>query len=643
MEASRIRQRTMFSVGGLVVAAVLFVAAIVLANTLFTSARLDLTQQKLFTLSPASRAVVTKIDEPITIRFYFSERLGREIPAIGLYAARVRDLLQEYASRYNGKLKLEVYNPEPFSEAEDRAVASGLQGVPVDQGGEIVYFGLVANNSTDQREVIPFFEQAREALLEYDLTRIISTLATTEKPTIGVVSSLPLGGSPYMRQAGGPDDSWISFNQLKQSYAVETISTMAETIPEKIRLLVLVHPKNLSDRLLYAIDQFVLGGGELLVFLDPHSEADAATPRPGMPPGGGDYSSNLEKLLGAWGIEMPADKVAGDMTAARRVQAPMEAGGTRVAAVDYPLWLSLTAANLNQNDPIVSQLGQVNMASPGFLRRKDDASVTMEPLIVANQRGAGTVDASQLQGQVNPVRVLSAFRPAGEQLVLAARLHGKAKSAFAEGAPKQEGAADAAKPAAAHIAEATDPINVIVVADADVLADGMWVRVQDFFGQRIAMPYAHNGAFLLNAVENLSGSNELIALRSRGVYQRPFTEVQQLQRDAEQRFRAKEQELMAALKQTEQQLAQVQGKEPGAEGAVVLTTEQKDAIEAFRQDAVRIRRDLRDVQHALRQDVENLSNWIEAINIGLVPLLVTIVAVVVAMVRRGYRQRPRTA
>ena len=652
MESSRARQRTLFSTFALVVAAILFVAVVVVANASLRSARVDLTQQKLFTLSPASRNVLQKIDEPITVRFYFSERLGREIPSIGLYAARVRDLLEEYASRSKGKLRLEISSPEPFSEAEDRAVAAGLQGVPVDQGGELVYFGLVATNSTDDREVIPFFEQSRESLLEYDITRIISTLATTEKPTVGVLSSLPLGGSPYARQAGGPDDSWMSYNQLKQSYQVETISGMADAIPEKIKLLILVHPKNLSDKMLYAVDQYVLRGGALLVFVDPHSEIDAATPRPGMPPGmGGDSGSNLAKLFAAWGIEMPADQVAGDLNAARRVQAPAEAGGSRVVAVDYPLWVTMTQQNLNQSDPVVSQLAQINMASPGFLRRKEDAAVTMEPLISTSARGSGTVPATELQGQVNPVKVVGAFRPTDEPLVLAARLQGKVKSAFPEGAPKAEDApkaegapaADPAKPEpAAHISEASQSINVMVVADVDILADAMWVRVQDFFGQRIAMPFAHNGPFFLNAVENLSGSSDLIALRSRGVYQRPFTEVQEIQRAAERRFRAKEQELMASLKDTEQKLAKVQGKD-SAEGNIVLTTEQKDAIEQFRQDTVRIRRELRDVQHALRQDVENLSNWIKAINIGLIPILVAIIAVAVAIMRRSYRQRPRAA
>lgn len=658
MDASRIRQRRIYSGLSLVLIAVLFAAVLIVSNTFLKTARVDLTEEKLFTLSEGSLSVLNQLDEPITLRFYFSERLGREIPSVGLYAQRVRDLLEEYANRSNGKVRLEVYDPEPFSEAEDRAVAYGLQGVPVDQGGELVYFGLAATNSVDEREVIPFFDQSRENLLEYDLTRIIHDLATLEKPVVGLITSLPMAGTPYARRAG-TDDSWIVYNQLRQSFEVETISASGDSIPESVKLLVLVHPKNLADSMLYAIDQFVMRGGQLLVFIDPHSEADAAMPQPGMPLGMGDYGSNLEKLLGAWGVEMPADKVAGDLTAARRVQVPTEGqDGTRVAAVDYPLWLALTRDHFDQDDPVVSQLGQVNLASPGFLRKKEGATIEMNPLLVTSDRGAGTVDAALVQGTANPVKALTSFKNTGEPLVLAARLHGTVQSAFPDGPPKadDEGGGetqdrqDAATPADTpteaagpeHLAESTAPVNMIVVADVDMLADGLWVRVQDFFGQRIAMPYAHNGAFLINAVENLTGSNELIGLRSRGVYQRPFTKVQAIQREAEQRFRAKEQELLAALRSTEQKLAELQGPSEGAEG-VVLTDEQREAIENFRAETVRIRRELRDVQHALRQDVENLSNWIEAINIGLIPLLVAVVAVVLAMIRRGYRRRPRAA
>ncbi|MET4699485.1 ABC-type uncharacterized transport system involved in gliding motility auxiliary subunit [Constrictibacter sp. MBR-5] len=651
MDTARTRQRTLFSGLGLAILAVLFVAAVILSNTLLRSTRIDLTDDKLYTLSEGTRSVLQKIDEPITLRFYFSDRLAREIPAIGIYAQRVRDLLEEYAAVSDGKVRLEVYDPEPFSPAEDRAVGFGLQGVPVDQSGELVYFGLAGTNAVDEREVLPFFDQSRESLLEYDLTKVVYNLATLEKPKIGLISGLPIAGTPYAARAG-QDDSWVIYGQLRQFFDVQMLSANVSEIPSDIKLLVLVHPKINAEATLYAIDQFVLGGGEVLAFVDPFSEAEATTPQPGgQPPS--DTSSNLPKLFKAWGIEMPADTIVGDLAAARRVQVPTKNAQTRVAAIDYPFWLSLGKRNFAEESPVVAQLETMNIASPGHIVKLPETTVAVEPLVTTS-RQSGTVATSVMQGPgpMDPLRITNAFKPTGEEYVLAARLHGKLKTAFPDGPPKPaategqtedekktaEAAAAAAK--AKQLTESADETNVVVVADADMLADGLWVRVQDFFGQRVAMPVANNGAFFINAVDNLSGSSDLIGLRSRGVAQRPFTEVQALQRQAEQRFRAKEQELTAKLQATEEQLRKIQGRNGAGEAGSVLTDEQRKAIDDFREEAVRIRRELRDVQHALRRDVESLTNWIQAVNIVGMPLLVAFAAIGVGFARRRYRRGP---
>ncbi|MFN4088013.1 MAG: GldG family protein [Alphaproteobacteria bacterium] len=662
MDTARTRQRTLLSSLGLVIVAVLFVAVVVLSNATLRGQRIDLTSDRLYTLSEGTRAVIQKIDEPITLRFYVSSRLSREIPSVGIYAQRVRDLLQEYEALSDGRLRLEVYDPEPFSPAEDRAVSFGLQGVPVDQSGELVYFGLAGTNAIDDRETIAFFDQSREALLEYDLTRVVYNLANPVKPKVGLITGLPLAGTPHAARAGH-DDSWVVYGQLRQFFEVEMLSANVDEIPEDVRLLVLVHPKIASEQTLYAIDQFVLGGGQLLAFVDPFSEAEATMPQPGMPPGG-DTSSNLPRLFEAWGIEVPADTIVGDLAAARRVQVPTESGQTRVAALDYPFWLALGSRNFNRESPVIAQLETMNIASPGHIVKREGAAVTLEPLITTS-RQSGTVPASTMQGPgpLDPLRIANRFTPTGEPYVIAARLHGRLGTAFPDGPPKPAGAegADAAKPDAAaqetkpeetgadattpaagpaHLVESAGETNIIVVADVDMLADGLWVRVQDFFGQRIAMPVANNGAFFINAVDNLSGSSDLIGLRSRGVAQRPFTEIQALQRQAEQRFRAKEQELTTKLRETEEQLRKIQGRD-AAEAGAVLTNEQRAAIENFRDEAVRIRRELRDVQHALRRDVESLSNWIRAVNIVGMPLLVAAAALGVGFARRRYRRRPR--
>lgn len=654
MAGSTIGQRNALSAAALVVAAVLFVGVIVLSSTLLRSAQVDLTEEKLFTLSEGSERIAQSIDEPITLRFYFSDTLAREIPAIGIYAQRVRDLLEEFVRASDGKIRLEIYDPEPFSPAEDRAVAFGLQGVPVDQSGELVYFGLAGTNSTDDTETIAFFDQSRERFLEYDIARVVHNLANPEKRKVGLITSLPLSGSPYRGQPGAPDDSWIAYSQLEEFFEIEPIRASSGEIPEDIDVLLLVHPKDLTDETLFAIDQFVLRGGRLIAFIDPHSEADAARANPAQP--GADTGSNLEKLLAAWGVEMPADKIAGDLRAARRVQVPSESE-SRVAAIDYPLWMALTGNNFDRNDQITSTLNQLNLASPGFLRKTEGSAIEMTPLLFTSAEGGGTVDASRVKGRAaDPVAVVRGFETTGEPLTLAARLHGQVKTAFPEGPPQpedeeedsEESADSASENASAseegsesqHLLESENPIDVVVVADVDLLADAMWVRVQDFFGQRIAVPMAQNGSFFVNAVDNLSGSSELIGLRGRGVAQRPFTTIQEIQREAERGFRAKEQELLAKLQETENRLKDLQKQEEG-QGTTVLTPEQKEAIESFRDEAVRIRQELREVQHALRRDVENLTSWIKAANIGLIPVLVAIVAVVLAAVRRSQRKRPR--
>lgn len=657
METGRMRQRSLFSGLGLVILAVLFVAVVVLSNATLRSTRIDLTQDKLYTLSEGTRSILDKIDEPVTLRFYFSDRLAREIPAIGIYAQRVRDMLQEYAALSDGNVRLEVYDPEPFSPAEDRAVAFGLQGVPVDQSGELVYFGLAGTNAVDQRETIPFFDQSREALLEYDLTKVVYNLATIEKPKVGLITGIPIAGTPYAARAG-QDDSWVVYGQLRQFFDVQMLAPGQTEIPADIGLLVLVHPKIASDATLYAIDQFVMRGGQVLAFVDPYSEAEATMPQPGGMPTG-DYGSNLTRLFEAWGIDVPSDTIVGDLAAGRRVQVPTQNAQTRVAAIDYPFWLSLGERNFSRESPVVAQLQTMNFASPGHIVKREGATAELEPLITTSAQ-SGTVPVSVMQGPgpLDPLRITNRFEPTGENYVLAARLHGKLRSAFPDGPPTPAAAPaeaqagetrpDAAKQdeakrndaKAAHLAETAGQTNVVVVADVDLLADGLWVRVQDFFGQRVAMPIANNGAFFINAVDNLSGSSDMIGLRSRGVAQRPFTEIQDLQRAAEQRFRAKEQELTAKLQATEEQLRKIQGREAGEAGSV-LTDDQRKAIEDFREEAVRIRRELRDVQHALRRDVESLTNFIRAVNIVGVPLLVAVAAVGVGIARRRYRRRPR--
>jgi ABC-type uncharacterized transport system involved in gliding motility auxiliary subunit len=636
--------RSLTAIIALICAGVLFVGVNVIADKTLRSARIDLTQQRLFTLSDGSRTTLAKINEPITVRFYYSKRLGTEVPTYALYAQRVRDMLEEYVSLANGKIKLEILDPVPYSAVEDRAVAFGLQGVPIDQGGEQVYFGLAATNSTDDQQVIAFFQPERERFLEYDLTKLIHSLAFPKKTVVGLVTALPVEGDIMAAMQGRPMQPFAIIEQLRQLYELRTIGSDLDKISPDVDVLMVIHPQNLSDKTQYAIDQFVLGGGRALVFVDPNSEIQQSRPSRVNPPGS-PVGSNLDKLFAAWGLQMLPDVVAGDRFAARKVNAGT---ASRVQAVDYVAWLNLRSANFAKDDTITANLGQINLATAGILQQRDGAKTTFEPLIQTSP-AAMKIAAEKFQGPLPDVLgILNGFKSENTRFTLAARVTGDAQTAFPDGPPKKdekpEDKTDAAAPAADPKVEApTDqlkqskqPINVVVVADTDILDDRLWVQSSDFFGQRVAVPIANNGDFVANAVEALAGGNDLITLRSRGTSARPFELVQAIQRAAESRYSAKEHELQDKLKATE---AKIKDLKSDKAGNIQLTSEQTTSLEGFRREMLQTRQQLRDVQLALNQEIDRVKGRLQLFNIALIPILVGIIAVIVGVMRLHRRKR----
>jgi ABC-type uncharacterized transport system involved in gliding motility auxiliary subunit len=610
---------------GLGLAIVAFVAANMVVGKVATGLRVDLTEEKLFTLSPGTRNLLGRIEEPVTLRLYVSERLTREIPSYGVYAARVRQLLDEYRAAANGRLRLQVIDPQPFSDEEDRAVATGIQGVPVNQAGEQVYFGIAASSSGDKEAVIPFLQPERERFLEYDLTKMIFDLVTTKKKTVGLISNLPIQGQ-FMGPRN-PPRPWAVHDQLTQFFDLQRVDRDAAAIPDTVGVLLVVHPRDLPQRTLYAIDQFVLRGGRALVFVDPHAEGELG--RPGPAAQTGETASDMPELFKAWGIELVPGKVAGDRQAARRVSA---GEGQRVRAVDYLSWISLRDAALSKTDVLLADAQAINMASAGILRPLAGSTVQMTPLIQTSAQSQ-EIDVEKVKLSPDPVALLAAFKASGERYVLAARLRGQARTAFPDGAPKAEAAEgeEAPQPASAppaHLDQSRGPINVIVVADTDMLEDRFWAQVQEFFGQRMTVPIANNGDFVVNALDNLSGSDDLISLRSRGQSARPFDVMLAIQREAELTFRAKERELTEKLKATEAKLKELQTKEQG-EGAAraLVTAGQQQAIDQFRAEMLETRRQLRDVPFELRRDIQSLEDRIRAINIGAIPLAIGLFAI----------------
>jgi ABC-type uncharacterized transport system involved in gliding motility auxiliary subunit len=636
-------RRSWSSILGVIAVAVILTGINVFADTRLAGVQIDLTSQHIYTLAAGTRSVVGGLTEPVTLRLYYSRELGSRIPAYGAYADRVSELLREYARIANGKIKLEFYDPEPFSDTEDRAVAYGLQGVPLDQAGEQVFFGLAGTNLLDDERTIGFFQPEREPFLEYDLTRLVYELSNPKRPVVGVMSSLPLEGDPrtmmMMRNSasmGGPGAPYVSILQLRQSATVKTVPTDAQAIDPDVQVLLVAQAQNLSDATLYAIDQFVMRGGRLMAMVDPHSEAEAAAPnQTGAPPE--NTSSNLNKLFDAWGITFDPSSVVGDLKGAWRVRA---AAGDRTQAVDYVAWFNIRDG-INHDDPATAELNQVTVASAGAIGKKADAAIEFIPLLSSSGQ-SGSVPVELVKTTPDPGKILAGFKPEGGPRVIAARLRGVLKSAFEGPPPLAEGQQ---RPAnfPAHIAQTVTPANLVVAGDSDILADRFWVRIQDFFGQQEATPFSDNGALLANLIGTLAGGDALIGLRSRGTSQRPFDVVETMQKQAEAQFRQTEHALQAHLDEVQKKLTELRTGHGGAEAAAqaVITPEQRQAIDDLQHDVAATRSKLRLVQLELRRDISRLETTLRLADIVLVPAVLTILAVVLGIARRRRRARAR--
>lgn len=631
------RALSAWGVGALAV--VLFLALNVLSQNLFRTARIDLTEGGLYTLSDSTRSVLGAMDEPITARFFFSESLAADLPGFRQYAQRVRELLETYAARA-GALTLEVIDPEPFSEEEDEAVGFGLRGVPLNEQGERLYFGLAATNTTDDLETIPFFQDARESFLEYDLTRAFHRLANPRRPVVGLISTLPLAGGFDPQRGALP--GWKIADQIGQLFELRDLTTEVAEVPGDVDVLLVAHPKDLPGATRYAIDQYVLGGGAAMIFVDPFSEAAAGIPDPENPMRL--HNSRLPELFAAWGVELAPGMIVGDRLTARKVRG---GGRDRPVAVDYIAWLALGAENFDRERVFTAPLGAINVATAGALSPVDGAGTEFTPLVFSSDE-AMLFERMHVQFMPDPAQLLADFAATGDVYAMAAEVTGVVETAFPDGPPPDE---DDGAPADAadgdtvlpegHIPVSAEPVNLLLVADSDLLSDRFWVQVGNFLGDEVVVPIADNGAFVINALDTYAGSSDLIGLRSRRTSDRPFVVVEELQRAAEARFRETEQALQAQVRETEEQLAELQI--GGDAGAAVLTPEQQESIVAFRERLVSSRKQLREVQLALRRDIERMGARLEFVNIALVPVLVALVGIVVALLRARRRRRALAA
>ncbi|MGA2343531.1 MAG: Gldg family protein, partial [Steroidobacteraceae bacterium] len=493
-------QRTWFGVGGLAALAVLFLAVVMLSNLSLRGVRLDLTQNRLYTLSPGSKQVLAGLKEPVNLYFYFSrDAAARQSPLIMPYASRVREFLEEITARSGGKIRLREIDPQPFSEDEDRAAEAGLQSLN-EGGGEPFYFGLVGTNSTDGRSVIPSFQADREEFLEYDVAKLVQELATPKKTVIGLMSSLPMQGQ-FNPMTGQMGETWPVLSQLEQLFTIRTLTTDIDHIDKDVDVLMVVHPKNLAPKTLYAIDQFVMRGGRILLFVDPDSGADAAGQDPSNPLARAmaNHSSNLEPLLAAWGVDYDPAKVIGDLELGLEVRSSLQGPPTRHIGI-----LGLRRDDMDRKDVDTASLDAINVATAGILAPRAGATTRFEPLLMSST-SAAPLPASRFNAMTDPASLRDGFKPTGIRYAIAARITGPVSSAYPQGAPAGE--KPASGPPLAHLAKSTVPANIVVVADTDMLMDYMWVQTREFLGQRIAQAFANNGDFVANALDNLSGSS----------------------------------------------------------------------------------------------------------------------------------------
>ena len=618
------------SVGGLVLLAVLFLGVVMLSNVGLRGMRLDLTQNKLYTLSSGTQQVLRDLKEPVNLYFYFSRDVAaKQSPLILPYAARVREFLEEISARAGGKVHLHVVDPQPFSDDEDRAAEFGLQPLPVGNGGESLYFGMGGTNSTDGRSAIPNFQADREEFLEYDVAKLIQELGTPKKPVVGVLSSIGLQGQ-FNPQTGQMGEPWPIYTQLQQLFNVRTLNSDLDHIDKDVDVLMLVHPKQLQPKALYAIDQFVMRGGRLLLLVDPDAGADLSGQNPSNPLAAAmaDHSSDLKPLLATWGVDYDATKVVGDLSRGLEVRTNAASGPVRHIGI-----LGLRRADMDQKDVVTATLESLNLATVGSLSQRPGAKTTFEPLLMSST-SAELLPAQRFHALVDPSTLRDGFKSTGIRYTIAARITGPVDSAYPNGPPPD--LKPVAGPPIAHLTKSSTPANIVVIADTDFLMDYLWVQQRELLGQRIAQAFANNGDLIANVLDNLSGSGALISIRGRASFSRPFERVDALKRQADDRLRSKALELQTELQQTESKLTELQSKR-NDQSSIMLSPEQEEELKRFTAEKTRVRKELRETQRGLDVDINRLGSRLKVINIALAPLVVAIAGVLILSMRRRRR------
>jgi ABC-type uncharacterized transport system involved in gliding motility auxiliary subunit len=609
------------------------------------SFRIDLTEDKLYSLSDGTKAIVSSLPEPLELLFFYSESATKDNPPIRSYGFRVQELLREIVIESDGQLTFKLIDPEPFSEEEDLAKQFGIQPVPLSQGGEGIYFGLVAVQAQSdlelnlrQSETLPLIRPDQEEFLEYETMKLVSRVSRPELPTIGILTELTIDGG-FDPVSGRPSEPWMIMDIIRQLYSVRRLDIAASVIDEDIDILMIIHPEDLSEQTLYAIDQFVLTGGKSMIFLDPNADSMVARSAQGiMVPAG--LSSSLPGLLESWGVQFDSQKVLADSDLALRV---MLGQGSRPVA--HLGMLGAKRSALSQDDIITSDLETLNLSSAGVISAIEGSPMKFEPLVQSSAQ-AMLMDVSYFSEVSDPSTLFDQFEPTGEVYTIAARVSGPLKTSFKNGRPPQLASEDSnieteeqdslalasINPAdpeeetadgETHLESSKSEANLLIFADSDFLSDRLWVQISQFLGQRIPQPFANNADFVINALDNLAGDSSLVSIRSRGRYSRPFDRVLKMQRDADDRLRAQESELLEGLAETEEQIAQL-SVSPNGEPLGVITPEIQAEVDRFNDEMLETRRNLRSVQFKLTEEIDKLGNNLKWANAFGIPFILSV-------------------
>jgi ABC-type uncharacterized transport system involved in gliding motility auxiliary subunit len=611
-----------YGVASLAIIALIFVAIVLLSQQLLRGARVDLTRSHQFTLSDGSKSILKTIPEPINLYFFFTQKNTAQYPAYQAYAARVRELLEEMQERAGGKLRLKLIDPQPYSEEEDQAVKYGLTQAPMTTT-EKMMFGLAGTNATDGQAAVPFFDPKKEALVEYDIMKMIQSLIKTDKAVIGFVSSLPLSGG-MDPQSGQMTPPSAIYQQLGERFELRNLGADVSSIDPEIKVVMLVHPKKVSDDTQYALDQFVLRGGRLIAFVDPLAQSDPGGADPSNPSSEAfaSKSSDLPKLFKAWGVGFDQTKVALDRKLGYEVPPTQQASGFKT-----PVIVFLTQEQVNQNDVATADLQLISLDAPGALSFDAKAmGLNFQSLLNTSTEAQLTAAASVSAVNVAAsAALLEKYQAGGKALSVAGALSGMFKSAFPERAS-----------ATGHLAASKEANVVLLVADTDMVTDRMWVNAQNFGGQMMYNAVADNGDFIVNSVDKMTGDINLISIRSRGKQQTSFTRVDKLRDAAQASFRDQELKLEEELKLTDQRLQELQ-QAKSVDAQMILSPEQEKALLEFQTKRADVNKQLRELRRGLDKDIEGLGNKIKALGTFLMPLGV----IAFAILYLGKRTRRR--